>query len=122
MLSAQPHQRLIVALGLEADGLKLFLAAAAQLKAKGFFANSGQDARFVWLHEEDDSTDAFEAEVERLNLTGHVLHGASEDRAAAYLAAALVVVPAREAGYCLEAQAMWRAGRAVATGGRRHRV
>jgi glycosyltransferase involved in cell wall biosynthesis len=105
-VSAQPHHRLIVALGLEADDLKLFLAAAAQLKAKGFFANAGQDARFVWLREEDDSIDAFETEVERLNLTGHVQHGASEDRAAAYLAAALVVLPAREAGYCLEAQAM----------------
>ena len=112
---AQPHQRLIVALGLEADGLKLFLAAAAQLKAKGFFANAGQDTQFVWLHEDDDSpdsfeADSFEAEVERLDLSGHVLHGvmegASEDRAAACLAAALVVLPARETGYCIEAQAM----------------
>ena len=108
--SAQAHQRLIVALGLEPEGLKVFLAAAAQLKAKGFFANAGQDAQFVWLHEEDDSAQAFEAEVARLGLTGHVLHGvmegASEDRAAACLAAALVVVPAREAGYCVEAQAI----------------
>ena len=107
---AQPHQRLIVALGLEVDGLKLFLAAAAQLKAKGFFANAGQDTQFVWLHEDDDSPDSFEAEVERLDLSGHVLHGvmegASEDRAAACLAAALVVLPARETGYCIEAQAM----------------
>jgi glycosyltransferase involved in cell wall biosynthesis len=109
--AAQPHHRLIVALGLAPDGLKLFLAAAAQLKAKGFFANSGQDARFVWLHEEeDDSPGAFEAQVARLGLTGQVLHGvlegASEDRAAACLAAALVVLPAREAGYCVEAQAI----------------
>jgi glycosyltransferase involved in cell wall biosynthesis len=108
--SAQPHQRLIVALGVDDEGLQLFLDAAAQLKAKGFFTNSGRDARFVWLQEEDDSSDDFEAEVVRLGLTGYVLHGdmpgASEDRAAACLAAALVVIPAREAGYCIEAQAI----------------
>ncbi len=57
-----------------------------------------------------NSCDDFEAEVERLGLTGVILHGdmpgASEDRAAACLAASLVVIPAREAGYCIEAQAM----------------
>jgi glycosyltransferase involved in cell wall biosynthesis len=34
------------------------------------------------------------------------MQGASEDRAAACLAAALVILPAREAGFCVEAQAM----------------
>jgi glycosyltransferase involved in cell wall biosynthesis len=110
-LGALPHERLIVALGLPRDAQKFFLAAAAQLKGKGFFANPAQDSRFVWLHDEDESVEFFEAETQRLDLGGQasngvVAHGVGEDRAAAYLAAALVVVPASEPGSSIEAQAM----------------
>jgi glycosyltransferase involved in cell wall biosynthesis len=104
--SALPHERLIVGLGLPRDGQSFFLAAAAQLKAKGFFANPAQDARFVWLRDEDDSPDFFEAETRRLDLGGAVAQAIGEDRAAACLAAALVVVPASEATVGIAAQAM----------------
>jgi glycosyltransferase involved in cell wall biosynthesis len=111
-LGVKPHERLIVAIGLPPARQRLFLAAAAQLKAKGFFANEAQEARFVWLWrgeadpDGDPAQQAFDAEVERLGLGDVVAQGSAHERAAACLGAALVVVAAGEAALCLEAQAM----------------
>lgn len=106
-LGVKPHVRLVVAIGLPPERRQMFLAAAAQLKAKGFFANEAQDARFVWLRGEgEEASDAFDAEAARLGLGGAVLQIDWPDRAAACLAAALVVAPAGEPTLCIEAQAL----------------
>ncbi len=107
-LGAKPHQRLIVAIGLPAERRKIVLDAAALLKAKGFFANDSQEARFVWLWRDPDdpARKAFVGEVAKMGLTGEVLQIAGDDRAAACLAAALVVAPAGENGLGVEAQAL----------------
>jgi glycosyltransferase involved in cell wall biosynthesis len=106
-LGVKPHVRLVVAVGLPPERRQMFLAAAGQLKAKGFFANEAQDARFVWLRGEgEEASDAFDAEAARLGLGGAVLQIDWPDRAAACLAAALVVAPAAEPTLCIEAQAL----------------
>lgn len=117
-LCVKGHERLIVGIGLPPNRQKIFLAAAAQLKAKGFFSNDAQEARFVWLwrDEADPAREAFDAEVEKLGLKEAVLqgavlqgsapHGPGADRAAACLAAALVIAPAGDTALCVEAQAM----------------
>jgi glycosyltransferase involved in cell wall biosynthesis len=99
---------LIVAIGLPPARQRIFLAAAAQLKAKGFFANDSQEARFVWLwrDENDSARENFDAEVEKLGLGDVVAQGPAHERAAACVGAALVVVAAGEAALCIEAQAM----------------
>ncbi len=85
----------------------MVLAAAAQLKAKGFFANEAQQARFVWLRRDGEApAAAFDAEAARLGLGGAVLQIDWPDRAAACLAAALVVAPAGKSALCVEAQAL----------------
>ena len=85
----------------------MVLAAAAQLKAKGFFASEAQQARFVWLRRDGEAPSAaFDAEAARLGLGGAVLQIDWPDRAAACLAAALVVAPAGESALCVEAQAL----------------
>ena len=94
-LGVKGHERLVVAVGLPPERRQMFLAAAAQLKAKGFFANEAQEARFVWLRREGEAPSAaFDAESARLGLAGAVLQIDWPDRAAACLAAALVVAPA----------------------------
>jgi glycosyltransferase involved in cell wall biosynthesis len=106
-LGVQAHVRLVVALGLPAERRQSFLAAAAQLKAKNFFSNDAQEARFVWLRGEDETpSPAFDAEAARLGLDGVVLRIDWPDRAAACLAAALVIAPAGESALCFEAQAL----------------
>ncbi|WP_294533174.1 glycosyltransferase [uncultured Rhodoblastus sp.] len=107
-IGVKAHERLIVAIGLPPARQKIFLAAAAQLKAKGFFANDAQQARFVWLwrDEKDSARAAFDAEVEKLGLGDAVAQGGIQERAAACLGAALVVVGAGDAALCIEAQAM----------------
>src|SRR5208282_5240879 len=50
--------------------------------------------------------EAFAAAVEKLGLKEAVLQGVGADRAAACLAAAMVIAPARDAALCVEAQAM----------------
>jgi glycosyltransferase involved in cell wall biosynthesis len=107
-LGVMAHERLIVAIALPPTRQRIFLAAAAHLKAKGFFANDTQEARFVWLwrDENDSARKTFDAEVERLGLADVVAQGAAHERAAACLGAALVVVAAGENALCIEAQAM----------------
>jgi glycosyltransferase involved in cell wall biosynthesis len=105
-LGAQPHERLIIGLDLPRSQQNFFLAAAAQLKNKGFFSNGTQEARFVWLHREGEPPSGFKAEAARRGLQDYVLSLPWSDRAAACLAAALVIVPAREPGLCIEAQAL----------------
>ncbi len=105
-LGARPHERLIVGMDLPPDRQNFFLAAAAQLKIKGFFANGTQEARFVWLHRDGETPRGFDAEVSSRGLKDLVLRLPWADRAAACLAAALVVVPAREPELCVEAQAL----------------
>jgi glycosyltransferase involved in cell wall biosynthesis len=111
-LGVKGHERLIVAIGLPPNRQKTFLAAAAQLKAKGFFSSDAQEARLVWLwrDEADPAREAFDAEVEKFGLKEAILQGAVQgpgaDRAAACLAAALVIAPAGDAALCVEAQAM----------------
>jgi glycosyltransferase involved in cell wall biosynthesis len=107
-IGVKAHERLIVAIGLPLGRQRIFLAAAAQLKAKGFFDNDAQEARFVWLwrDENDSARKTFDAEVEKLGLGDVVTQGLATERAAACLGAALVVVASGEAALCLEAQAM----------------
>ena len=105
-LGAKPHERLIIGLDLPQNRQHFFLAAAAQLKGKGFFSSEAQEQRFVWLHREGDPPPGFDAEAARRGLQGHVLSRPWGDYAAACLAAALVIVPAREPGLCIEAQAL----------------
>ena len=105
-LGVKPYERLIIGLDLPPHRQNFFLAAAAQLKAKGFFANATQQTRFVWLHRDGGPPPGFAAEAERRGLKDHVLSLPWTDRAAACLAAALVVVPAREPELCIEAQAL----------------
>jgi glycosyltransferase involved in cell wall biosynthesis len=107
-LGVKAHERLIIGVNLPDDRQKIFLAAAAQLKAKGFFGNDSQQARFVWLRREADeaASKAFADEAEKMGVTGEALQIVGDDRAAACLAAALVVVTAGEAGLCVEAQAL----------------
>jgi glycosyltransferase involved in cell wall biosynthesis len=106
-LGVKPHVRLVIAVGLPPERRQMFLAAAAQLKAKGFFANEAQDARFIWLRGEgEEASDAFDAELARLGLGGAVLQSDWPDRAAACLAAALVVAPEGAPTLCIEAQAL----------------
>jgi glycosyltransferase involved in cell wall biosynthesis len=106
-LGVKAHVRLVVALGLPAERRQTFLAAAAQLKAKHFFANDVQEARFVWLRgESETASPAFDAEAARLGLDGAVLQIDWPDRAAACLAAAVVIAPAGESALCAEAQAL----------------
>ena len=65
-LGVKAHVRLVVALGLPAERRQSFLAAAAQLKAKNFFANDAQEARFVWLRGEGETASpAFERRAYR---------------------------------------------------------
>lgn len=104
-LGVQPHVRLVIGLGLTPERQKLFLAAASQLKPRGFFDSAAQEARFVWLREASDPADLFESEAARLGLKDQVAQLAWSDRAAAYFAAALAVLPARESRACAEAQA-----------------
>jgi glycosyltransferase involved in cell wall biosynthesis len=107
VLGVKAHVRLVVALGLPAERRQSFLAAAAQLKAKNFFANDAQEARFVWLRGEGEAASpAFDAEAARLGLDGAVLRLDWPDRAAACLAAALVIAPSGETALCAEAQAL----------------
>lgn len=106
-LGVKAHVRLVVAIGLPPERRQMFLAAAAQLKAKGFFGNETQEARFVWLRRDDEApSGAFDAEAARLGLDGLVLQIDWPDRAAGCLAAALVVAPAGESALCVEAQAL----------------
>lgn len=106
-LGVRAHVRLVVAAGLPADRRQMVLAAAAQLKTKGFFANEAQEARFVWLRRDGETpSGAFDAEAARLGLGGAVLQVDWPDRAAACLAAAAVVAPAGEARLCVEAAAL----------------
>jgi glycosyltransferase involved in cell wall biosynthesis len=106
-LGVRAHVRLVVAAGLPPERRQMVLAAAAQLKAKGFFANEAQEARFVWLRRDGETpSDAFDAEAARLGLDGAVLQLDWPDRAAACLAAAAVVAPAGEARLCVEAAAL----------------
>jgi glycosyltransferase involved in cell wall biosynthesis len=107
-LGVKAHERLILGVGLSSDQRKLFLAAAAQLQAKGFLVNDNHEIRFVWLRREADeaAAKAFADETEKMGLTGAALQILGDDRAAACLAAALVVVPAGEPGLCIEAQAL----------------
>jgi len=109
------HERLVViapCLPEQWDGV---LAAAALLLAKGSLDNEAQEVRFVLL-ERDAQPEAggFEAAAERLGLSGRVLRRACAeraDRAAAFLAAAAVIVaPSGEPGFiadaAVEAQAL----------------
>lgn len=106
-LGVRAHERLAVAVGLPPERRQMFLAAAAQLKAKGFFANEMQEARFVWLRQAGEApSNAFDAESARLGLGGAVLQIDWADRAAACLAAAVVIAPASETEACIEAQAL----------------
>lgn len=106
-LGVKAHVRLVVALGLPAERRQTFLTAAAQLKAKHFFANEAQEARFVWLRGEGETASpAFDAEAARLGLEGAVLQIDWPDRAAACLAAAVVIAPASNSALCAEAQAL----------------
>ncbi len=106
-LGVKAHVRLVVALGLPAERRQNFLAAASQLKARHFFANDAQEARFVWLRGEGETASpAFDAEAARLGLDDVVLRLDWPDRAAACLAAALVIAPAGESPLCAEAQAL----------------
>lgn len=106
-LGVAPHVRLIIALGLPAERRQMFLAAAAQLRAKNFFDNDAQDARFVWLRGESETASrAFDAELARLGLGDIVLQIDWDDRAAGALAAALVIAPASASSLCVEAQAL----------------
>jgi len=106
-LGVKAHERLVVAVGLPVERRQAFLAAAAQLKGKGFFANDAQEARFVWLRGEGETgSAAFDAEAARLGLEGLVLQIDWPDRAAACLAAAAALAPAGESALCVEAQAL----------------
>jgi glycosyltransferase involved in cell wall biosynthesis len=106
-LNVRAHERLAVAMGLKPERRQMFLAAAAQLKAKGFFDNEAQQARFVWLRREGEApSGAFDAEASRLGLGDVVFQIDWADRAAACLAAAVVIAPANEAELCVEAQAL----------------
>lgn len=108
-LGVKPHERLVVGLGLPNEARKVFLAAAAFLKDKGFFANEAQEARFVWSGAENmDRADgeAFDADAAKLGLTPFVLRTVCDDRAAACLAAAIVIVAAEDSRLCVEAQAL----------------
>ncbi len=108
-LGVKPHERLVIGLGLPNEAWKTFLAAAAYLKDKGFFVNEAQEARFVWFRAEDmdrSDSEAFDADAAKMGLTQHVLRATGDDRAAACLAAALVVVPADDSRLCVEAQAL----------------
>jgi glycosyltransferase involved in cell wall biosynthesis len=106
-LEAPAHVRLVVAVGLPPERRQMVLACAAQLKAKGFFANEAQEARFVWLRRDGETpSDSFDAEASRLGLGDAVLQIDWPDRAAACLAAAAVVAPAGEARLCVEAAAL----------------
>ena len=102
------HVRLIVTVGLPPERQKWVLAAAAQLKARGFFANEAQEARLIWRQREgsDMTPGFFEDEAKRLGLEGDVLRIACADRAAACLAAAIVLAPAGDASFAIEAQAL----------------
>lgn len=106
-LGVKAHERLALAIGLPSERRQTFLAAASQLKAKGFFANEAQEARFVWLRRAGETaSDAFDAEAARLGLDGVVLQIEWADCAAACLAAAVVIAPASETEVCVEAQAL----------------
>lgn len=107
VLGVKGHERLVIAVGLPPERRQMVLSAAAQLKAKGFFASEAQQARFVWLRRDGEAPSAaFDAEAARLGLGGAVLQIDWPDRAAACLAAALVVAPAGESALCVEAQAL----------------
>ncbi len=106
-LGLKAHVRLAIAIGLPAERRQNFLVAAAQLKAKGFFANDAQEARFVWLRREGESASAsFDAELARLGLEDVVLQVDWPDHAAACLAAALVIAPDDRSALCIEAAAL----------------
>jgi glycosyltransferase involved in cell wall biosynthesis len=106
-LGVKAHDRLVIAIGLPPERRQMFLAAAAQLKAKGFFDNEAHSARFVWLRRDGEAPSAaFDAEAARLGLAGVVLQIDWPDRAAACLAAAIVVAGAGESALCVEAQAL----------------
>ncbi|MCI4678040.1 glycosyl transferase [Rhodoblastus acidophilus] len=122
-LGVKPHVRLVVALELPAERRQNFLAAAAQLKARNFFANDAQEARFVWLRGEGETASpAFDAEAARLGLGELVLQIDWPDRAAACLAAALVVAPAQRSALCVEAQALGAPLAALQASGERDEV
>ncbi len=107
-LGVKAHERLIVAIDLPRERQEFFFTAASQLKQKNFFANETQDARFVWLWRGPAGTAekaAFAAETERRGLASQVLQAESDDRAAACIAAVLVVAAAGESA-AVEAQAL----------------
>ncbi len=107
-LGVKSHMRLVIGVGLPDEARRAFLAAAAHLKEKGFFASEAQEARFVWFCAEGDSADraAFDAEAAKLGLTQDVSRFAGDDRAAACLAAAVAIVSSGDARLCVEAQAL----------------
>jgi hypothetical protein len=114
-LGVKPHVRLVIGIDLPAECRGLFFAAAGALKARGFFANEAQEARLVWLESRQRlgnfgpgnfGLGDFEAECARAGLAGEAARLVWDDRAAACLASALVIVPSTAPQLCIEAQAL----------------
>ncbi len=109
-LGVEMHVRLVVGVDLPPEAQGAFLAAARALRDRNFFANEAQEARMVWLESAqraaEPTSGAFDAECAKAGLAGEVARLVWDDRAAACLAAALVILASASPRLCIQAQAL----------------